>query len=233
MVTTTTRTATRTATRTDAAIQQDVLRELKWDPHVEETEVGVQVEHGVVTLAGHVGAYAKKLAAAEAAHRVAGVLDVANDLVVKIPGSGAKTDAELAESVRNALRWDAFVPEKKIHTTVSGGIVTLEGTVSTWAQREDAARVTGRLQGVSGVVNRIAVEGTSVDAGGVKHAIEEALDRQAEREARRIEVSVQDGRVTLNGTVRSWSERRAVERAAGFAPGVRTMDSRLVIDPYS
>lgn len=221
------------ATKPDTQLQQDVLRELKWDPHVRETEVGVQVRDGVVTLTGEVDAYAKKIAAAEAAHRVSGVLDVANDLVVKLRGYGPKSDAEIAESVRQALRFDAFVPEQSIRSTVSSGIVTLEGSVATWSQREDAGSVVSRLSGVGGVVNRISVEGPSAEPTQVRAAIESALDRRAEREAKKIGVALKDGVVTLSGTVRSWGERRAVERAAGFAPGVKRVDSRLVIDPYS
>lgn len=228
-----TTTMTRTVMKSDSQLQQDVLRELKWDPRVRETEVGVSVKQGTVTLSGIVDHYAKKIAAANAAHRVLGVRDVANDLVVKIPGVGSRTDPEIAESVRMALKWDEFVPEEQIQTTVSSGVVTLDGTVSTWAQREDAARVVERISGVLGVVNNLVVKVAATDPDRVREAIEQALERRAERESKKIDVAVRDGTVVLTGSTRSWGERRAVERAAGFAPGVKRVDSRLVIDPYS
>lgn len=59
--------------KTDAQIHHDVLQELHLDAHVDETEVGVQIGHGVVTLTGSVGSNARKMAAEEAAHRVVGV----------------------------------------------------------------------------------------------------------------------------------------------------------------
>ena len=74
----------------DSEIQQAVLRELHWDTRVDETDVGVEVDRGVVTLTGTVDSYVKQLAAQQAAHRVTGVLDVANDMHVKIPGRSAK-----------------------------------------------------------------------------------------------------------------------------------------------
>jgi len=221
------------ASKTDAQIKKDVLQEIAWDPRVRETEVGVQVSDGVVTLVGTVDHHAKRLAAADAAHRVAGVLDVANDLVVKLPGSGARNDTEIAEAIRHALRWDAFIPEASIRTTVASGIVTLEGSVPTWTDREEAGNVVSRLAGVAGIVNKLSVSAPAADSTKIHDAIESALERRAEREARRISVAVADGVVTLGGTVRSWGERRAVERAAGFAPGVKRIDSRVVIDPYS
>ena len=72
--------------KTDTQIHHDVLEELNWDSRVDETEVGVQVASGVVTLTGTVTSWAKRVAAQEAARRVMGVLDVANDITVKAPG---------------------------------------------------------------------------------------------------------------------------------------------------
>lgn len=219
--------------KADSDIKRDVLRELKWDPRVSETEVGVQVRDGVVALSGFVTSYAKRLAAVEATHRVGGVLDVANDLEVRIPGVSKKTDTDIAEAARHALMWDVFVPHEKIRTTVSNGWVTLEGDAQYWVQREDAARAVQRLTGVTGVTNNIVVRGQSADPGEIRAAIEEAVERRAEREVERITVQVNDGVVSLRGAVRSWGERHAIEQAAGFAPGVHRVNSDLVIDPYA
>lgn len=65
--------------KTDAQIQKDVLEELKWDTRVKETDVGVQVKDGTVALSGTLDSWTARMAAQEAAHRVAGVLDVANE----------------------------------------------------------------------------------------------------------------------------------------------------------
>jgi osmotically-inducible protein OsmY len=221
-----------TTTKTDAEIKQGVLREMQWDPRIDETDVGVQVRNGIVTLTGTVTSYAKRLAAVEAAHRVTGVLDVANDLQVRIPGIGRKTDAEIAEAVRTTLRWDVFVPDDRIQTTVAEGWVTLDGEVDTWTQRLDTERAIQRLSGVVGVSNRIKVKAPLVDPAQVRLAIEGALERRAEREAQKIGIAIKDGVVTLSGPVRSWGERYAVEQAAGYGPGVRRVDSQLTVDPY-
>ena len=68
--------------KSDSEIKQAVLRELEWDTRVDETNVWVEVEAGVVTLTGTVTSWAKRIAAQEAAHRVFGVLSVANDIQV-------------------------------------------------------------------------------------------------------------------------------------------------------
>jgi osmotically-inducible protein OsmY len=216
--------------KTDSEIQQDVLRELKWDTRVEETEVGVEVSQGVVTLTGTVSSWAKKMAAQEAAHRVAGVLDVANDIQVKPPGSLGRTDTEIAQAVRRALEWDVFVPEQRIQSTVSSGIVTLEGNVDFWSQREDAEKAVRNLTGVRGVNNRIQIKSTKVSQE-ISDAIEGALTRHAEREAKHIKVAAYGSKVTLSGTVSSWKEKDAVIGAAKGTLGVTEIQDLIQVQP--
>lgn len=216
--------------KTDLQLHHDVLEELKWDSHVDETEVGVEVDNGAVTLTGTVGSWAKRQAAEAAVRRVAGALDVANDIQVKVPGSGARTDTEIAQAVRRALEWDVFVPEEKISSTVSDGWVTLDGTVDLGSQREDAERAVRNLVAVKGVINRLIVKTPSPIPDNVRKAIEQALERRAEREARRIRVEVQDGKVTLTGTVNTWAERKSALAAARFTLGVREVEDHLRVE---
>ncbi len=79
------------ATMTDPDLQRDVLEELRWEPSVDATHIGVSVKDGIVTLTGHVSSYAEKYAAERAAKRVYGVKAVANELDVKLPVSGRRT----------------------------------------------------------------------------------------------------------------------------------------------
>ncbi|OGL17561.1 MAG: hypothetical protein A3F92_09155 [Candidatus Rokubacteria bacterium RIFCSPLOWO2_12_FULL_71_22] len=171
--------------------------------------------------------WAKRVAAQEAARRVIGVLDVANDIKVTVPGGLARTDTEIAQAVRRTLEWDVFVPEQKITSTVTDGWVTLEGPVEGWSQREDVERAVRNLTGVKIVVNRITVAPAKPVTEDVQKAIEQALERRAEREARQIRVDVRDGTVTLTGPVHSWAERRSVLSAARFTPGVRAVEDHL------
>jgi osmotically-inducible protein OsmY len=213
--------------KTDTQIHHEVLEELKWDSRVDETEVGVEVDNGVVTLTGTVTSWAKRMAAEEAAHRVSGVLDVANDVKVRIPGELTRTDTEIAQAVRRTLEWDVFVPDERITSTVSDGWVTLDGTVERWSECDDTERAVRNLAGVKGVANRITVEPARPVTGDVRKAIERALERRAEREARQIRVEVRGGIVTLTGSVHSRAERESVIAAARFAPGVRDVEDHL------
>jgi osmotically-inducible protein OsmY len=221
--------------KSDEQILEDVLRELRWDSRVDATEVGVAVGQGVVTLTGTVANYATKVAAKEAAHRVAGVLDVANDIRVEIPGSRERTDTEIAQAVRQALAWNVLVPHERITSTVDDGWVTLEGSVERLRERTDAERAVWHLQGVCGVTNKIVVRPSPVQPARVRAVLEEALERcatrEAEREAERLQVQVSDGVVTLTGRVHSYEEKRAVLEAVSHAPGVHTVQDHLRMKP--
>jgi osmotically-inducible protein OsmY len=218
--------------RSDKELAQRIMRELKWDSRIEWATINVQVNDAVATLTGVVSSYAKKITAQEAAHRVAGVLDVANDIEVKPVDRFARTDTEIASAVRNALEWDALVPNELIRSTVSDGWVTLEGDVDYWREREDAERAILRLAGVVGVTNQITIRKRPVDPKELREHIEYALERRADREAERLRVDVHDGAVDLWGRVHSWQEKRAVIGSIGHAPGVTEVKDHLRIDPY-
>src|SRR2546421_2046158 len=145
-----TATATAIMTSTDEQIQKDVLAELKWDARVRPNEIGVAVKDGVVTLTGWVDSYTKRAAAEEAAHRVRGVMAVANDIEVRLPNSAERTDADIAAAAVRALEWDALVPVDKIQVTVSKGWITLKGEVEWQYQRQGGERVGRRAAGVRG-----------------------------------------------------------------------------------
>jgi osmotically-inducible protein OsmY len=219
-----------TMIRTDTDIKKDVLRELEWDPRVDATDVGVEVREGVVTLRGTVRNYAKKLASQEAAHRVAGVLDVVNAVEVEVPGAGELSDREVARAVRHALTWDARVPDEHIHSTVTNGWVTLTGTVDRLTERDEATRAVARLRGVAGVSNDLSVREAAVDPQWLRRSIEEALARQAHLEAEHLEISVEGATVRVSGAVRSRADHTAVLEAVGCAPGVCAVEDGLVVD---
>jgi osmotically-inducible protein OsmY len=223
---------TATMERTDEQIQREVLEELKWDARVASTEVGVSVKEGVVTLTGWVDSADKKLAAERAAHRVRGVLAVAHDIEVYVPSAAERNDTDVAAAVTRALEEDAFVPVERLDVTVAKGCVTLEGDVEWEYQRRAAERAVGRLAGVVGVTNLITVQPWIVPAPSeLKRRIEEAIVRSAETDAERVNVDISDDTVILTGRVRSGLGRDEAERVAWSAPGVGTVDNRIMVIP--
>ncbi|PZF87750.1 BON domain-containing protein [Micromonospora deserti] len=221
-----------TITRSDQDIQSAVLDELTWEPHVQPHDIGVTVSEGVVTLTGRVDSYARKWAAERAAHRVARVRAVANDLTVQLGTGAERADPDIAAAVGHALEWDAFVPIEQLDVTVSRGWVTLHGEVEWEYQRRAAERAVTRLTGVRGVSNGITVRPTTRPDGHVLAGrIVEALARNRATEAERITVRVHGDTVVLSGLVHSMPERAEVERVVWSAPGIREVQNRIAVAP--
>jgi osmotically-inducible protein OsmY len=213
---------------TDWEIRKNVEQELNFEPSINAAEIGVAVNDGIVTLSGRVDSYWEKIAAEEAAARVAGVKAVVNELEIRLPISSERTDEDIARAAVNRLEWTITVPKDRIKVKVSKGWVTLEGEVDWQFQKNAAEQAIHDLVGVKGVINHIVVK-EQPSTAEIKSAIEEALKRSAEVDANRISVEVQSDKVILKGTVRSWFEREEAERAAWRAPGVRSIDNRIVV----
>jgi osmotically-inducible protein OsmY len=218
-----------TAIRGDHEVEGEIGSELKWELGFTAEEIGVKVHAGLVTLTGTVGSYAAKMAAQEAALRVRGVTDVANELHVRLTPPNERTDAEIVRAVRSALEWDVLVPDDRITTTVCDGLVTLLGAVDSLATRNEAESAVRRLAGIRGVNNQIEVLPPTIEPRDLQLKIVEALARRAIREADRIGVAVHEGRVTLSGEVQSWDEKRAIIGLVSHAPGVRVVSDHLAI----
>jgi osmotically-inducible protein OsmY len=221
----------RTTMRADSEIERDVKEELKWNPDLDATDIGVSVHKGVVTLTGFVKSYFDRLEAETAAKRVAGVGGVANDIEVRLPNFDERPDPEIARDAVSAVKTQLPLSSEHIKVVVKNGQVTLEGEVEWQYQKQVAENAVRRIKGVKNVVNTIRLK-PSVKPTEVKTKIVDALRRNAEVDANRIQVETHGGEVILKGTVRSWIEREEAERVAWSAAGVTKVEDRIVVAPY-
>lgn len=212
--------------KTDAELKRDLEAELAWDPEVKADAIGIAVQNGIVTVSGHLESYPEKWAVERALSRVAGVKALALELDVRLSPDHRRDDTDIARAAESALRWHTVLPREAVQVTVDKGWITLRGQVDWAFQRRDAEEAVRNLVGVIGVSDEIALKQRPTPAG-IEQRIREALTRQAQREAKHMDIRVDDGIVTLRGTVHSQHERAAAHGAAWAAPGVRGVVDEL------
>jgi osmotically-inducible protein OsmY len=213
---------------TDTSVQEAVLAELRWDPIIASTYIGVAVKDGIVTLTGHVQSLAEKHAVEEAARRVRGVKAIAGEIEVRLPFENVRADDDIAAAIIERLSWDAVVPRDAIKPVVENGWVTLTGEVDWSYQRDAAIRDVSRLYGVVGVTDRITVK-RKVNPRSISDDIMHALKRSWFFNPNTIDVTVDEGRVYLRGTVHTPHERQIAASTAWAAPGVTDVVNEIVV----
>jgi osmotically-inducible protein OsmY len=214
--------------KTDSQLQSDVIAELKWDPKVDHSHVGVTAKDGVVTLSGFVPSYAEKIAAEKAARRVIGVKAIAEEIEVRFASDPKTSDGEIAQRILDLFTWDTTLPSDKLQVKVEKGWVTLTGETEWQYQRSDAHKLAGRISGVKGVMNLIEVA-SRPSSTDLRDRIAAAFERSSMLDAKSLDVAVVGHKVKLSGTVHGWNERRIAEAAAWSAPGVTEVEDNIVL----
>jgi osmotically-inducible protein OsmY len=173
-------------TLADDKIAQNVISAFLRDPVLDSLEVAVKSNHGMVTLTGTVVSLFEKMDAEDVASRASGVIDVRNNLTVSYPSvadyySGYdpywsfppyylnsspyyyswpyRSDAEIKEDIEDEMFWSpwVWVHHDNIVVTVTNGVATLTGTVSSWFTYNKATE-SALEGGASQVINNITVK---------------------------------------------------------------------------
>jgi osmotically-inducible protein OsmY len=217
-----------TTDKSDIQIKDDVLSELKYEPSIKSTDIGVLVQHGIVTLQGFVSSYGERWEAVRVTQRVASVAAITNEIIVNLPESSHRIDEDIASMAANQIEWFLSTPTGAVEVTVKEGWLTLDGEVEWEYQRKAAQNFVQHLLGVKGVSNLIIVK-PSLTVAGIETEIKSAFQRSALLDAKQIHVEISDNKVILQGKVRNYGEREEAERVAWAAPGVVLVDNQITM----
>jgi osmotically-inducible protein OsmY len=143
---------------TNEDVREDVRAAIAGDPRLPYAdEIAVEAYGGAVRLRGTVGSFAQRRAAVADARRTPGVVDVYDDLQVRLLDDDRRKDAEIRGAALERLIWDSEIPGEFLDVSVKDGWVTLKGDVDFQYQSDSAFDHAASLYGVTGVTNEIKV----------------------------------------------------------------------------
>ena len=193
--------------------------------------IDVATHNGVVVLTGFTDNLLSRERAEEIALAVRGVRAVLNELAIRTPDV---PDEELQRHVTTALADDPAASDYKVRCAASGGVVTLTGTVQSWAEKALLLRV---VRGVRGV-RRLETEEVVIRWGEMHNSdeeiatqIRELLDWDIRVNSALVEISADERTVHLAGTVGSAAEKAHVV-ATAYQAGANHVDAHDLVVAY-
>jgi osmotically-inducible protein OsmY len=213
----------------DADIARALELDLLIDDGVSAQLVDVDVDEGVVTLSGSVDSLLGKRRAKAIAQRVRGVRAVINRIDVM---PSARDDERIHEDVMEALLHDPAADSYELGVEVVDGVVTLSGLVDSWAEKKLSEDVVAGVHGVRRIDNDVRISyDTDRPDSEIRAEVRRRLESDVWVDGPPISVEVDDGTVTLSGTVGSAAEKQRA-RIDAWVAGVREVDDgRLEVDP--
>jgi osmotically-inducible protein OsmY len=156
-------------------------------------------------------------------------------LLVALPAPAAAAtheldDRDIRAAIEDDFLIDSTVPFHSVDVDVDRGIVTLSGTVDTLVARERAVEMAQTIKGVRSVVDDIQVDPPPRSDGELRRDVEWALIHDPAADGYEVTVHVEDGVVTLDGTVDSYQEKQLVRRVAEGVKGVKDIQNHITFE---
>ncbi|MFW6107168.1 MAG: BON domain-containing protein [bacterium] len=207
---------------TDEQITRAIETELALDDSVSAHLIDVETANGVVTLSGSVDNALGRDRAVEIAQAIKGTRSVVNRIKIK---PVERTDEQIRDDVVAALAVDPAADAYQLDVQVQDAVVTLKGSVDAWAEKQLALNVAKGVRGVRDVKDEMDVE---YEAERRDAEIQAEVKRRLEMDARvddaLVDVKVDQGKVSLTGTVGSAAEKSRA-RTDAWVTGVESVDA--------
>ncbi|TXT56770.1 MAG: hypothetical protein BAJATHORv1_20363 [Candidatus Thorarchaeota archaeon] len=221
-----------TMTKKSELIKKRVIDQLFWDNRVDASDIEVAVDGTEVKLKGKVPSYTARERAVLDTWTVQDVTKVENELDIEYPSIiEIPNDDEIETRIERQLFWNTYIDSTEIDIDVDKGSVDLEGTTDAYWKKIRAEQLASDVTGVTYIDNKLAVvPSEDIMDKAIAEDIISALDRKILVDAEDVTVRVEDGKVTLSGTVPHWSAYRAAMDAAEYAIGVTRIEDQLIIE---
>lgn len=221
--------------RNPEEVKKDIVDTLYWDTRVDASDIQVEVNGDEVTLAGTVPNYFAYWAAEDDARIVRGVRTIRNYTRIRVPPElTLPSDEEIQTYIQNIFAANPSIDETRIDVVVNDGEVTLQGATDTYWQRLRAEQLALDITGVRSIINEVTIVPTEdVVDEAIADEIIQVLERNADIVTDAVTVKVENGVVTLSGTVPGWYALQYVRETAYHTRGVVDVKDSLMIEETS
>lgn len=230
------------ASLTDKEMTAHIQRRFASDVWLDDTRLEIRVREGVAELAGHVGTLSQLRHTTQQAW-VPGVVAVdvtqveiapySMDAERREPALAQRTNAEVASAIEDALKLHPWVPAEAIKVSVKDGVATLEGVVEYYGTKTAARQTAGSTVGVNRVDDLITVmPAREVRDEDLSTAVQVALQENHHSKPYPLKVTVDQGKVTMEGQVETPFERRQAGVTAAAVYGIRGIDNRIEVNRF-
>jgi osmotically-inducible protein OsmY len=212
----------------DSSIDYWVKNALREDPRISSEALTVSTTDGIVKLSGPVRNLAARKYAISEAEKIKGVRGVLDEMNVECP---PRFDSDIAQDILHRLLDSSSIQTRNIDVDVSDGQVTLQGSVSSWAEAEQAELLATETRGVKSVTNDLGVDyQTKRSDDEIRKDVQARLAREAYLTGLPIQVAVKDGVVTLSGTVGTAHQKTFAERNIRWIRDVKEVRNDLKVE---
>ena len=210
-------------------LEKMVRDRLTWDDRIDESQIEVSIKDGIATLKGCVSTYPEKVLAKIETQMVPEIKSVVNDIEVKFPGSHEMpSDQDVKEAMFCLLDANSEIDSNDVKVSINDGNVVLEGTVNSFWKSDQIRKWASQILGVVSVSNMISiVSEEKISDEEIANFIITSMQNSVHVDAHEVDVKVEDGIVTLSGTVSSMSEYDAVKHIVKFTKGVIDIENNL------
>ncbi len=213
-----------------AVLAAAVTEELRWDPLVDVERINVSADDSRIILHGVVRTYAQKCRAEKIAREIRGVVDVKNELDVRLAIGSYRTDEGLERLAASIMQNHSALCDPLPRATAHDGWLTLSGVVTAEAQKRAAEDSLRDLAGIRGVANCIEVAPRAEDAGDAG-TFRAAVRRRGKLGVKKLKVEVNGGAIAIDAKVTSCAERDALIELASCRRGIVSVEDRVIVQP--
>lgn len=211
-------------------ILQNVTDHLRLDERLDASRISIDYHEGTIKLNGLVPTMEARNVAEADIVQLEGVEQVENNLQIEPSGKPEiPSDEELKKKIKDTIYFNNQLDYSKIDVVVNKGKVTLIGSVDSYSHKSILDELISRIEGVVSVIDEVSVVPSEnlTDRSLAQEILDVLQDNQLISDD--LKIQVENGRVTISGTVANWNLNNQIYKTVARVDGVAEIINELIV----